>query len=51
MVMAGENCTVSVLTSQNQTRGNRMESYVIIHGEEMAAMLTASLNRMQHFNL
>lgn len=51
MVMAGENCTVSVLTSQNQTRGNRMESYVIIHGEEMAATLTAALNGMQHFDL
>jgi len=43
MVLRGQGGAASVLTSQNQTRGNRMESYVVIDGADMADELMAGL--------
>lgn len=45
MLVEGERMTVCVLSSQNQTRGNRMESYVVLRSPEVEEIVrTAFLN-------
>lgn len=45
MLVEGERMTVCVLSSQNQTRGNRMESYVLLRSPEAEEIVrTAFLN-------
>lgn len=44
MVIEGERVTVTVLSSQNQTRGNRMENYTILNDAEIARKCIEALN-------
>lgn len=46
MLIRGEQSSVIVLTSQNQTRGNRMESYQIINDDTILAELREKLHLM-----
>lgn len=47
MIIEGEQLTVCVLASQNQTRGNRMESYVIVHSEQVKDLVLDAFNQMK----
>lgn len=43
ILISGQRLQVAVLTSQNTTRGNRLESYVIINSEETVTRLKSLL--------
>ncbi|MBO5181843.1 MAG: C4-dicarboxylate ABC transporter [Paraprevotella sp.] len=43
MLVGGETMKVSVLTSQNQTRGHRLENYCVLAGENVFGNLYESL--------
>lgn len=43
ILISGVEMSVAVLTSQNTTRGNRLESYVILYSAETVRMLADSL--------
>lgn len=49
MVVQGDHCTMTLFTSQNQTRGNRLESYVLIRGEEIADYAVNTLQQLKTF--
>ena len=50
MVIEGD-ITVVVLSSQNQTRGNRLESYTILLGDKVAASVLEKLQSINTYNL
>lgn len=50
MVIEGD-ITVVVLSSQNQTRGNRLESYTILLGDKVAASVLDKLQSINTYNL
>lgn len=47
MIIESGRMTVCVLSSQNQTRGNRMESYVILHSAEVARTLKETFAQLK----
>ena len=49
MIIEGTKETVVVMTSQNQTRGNRLENYTILKGEGIAPTLLGILNELETF--
>lgn len=51
MIIEGESLTVAVLTSQNQTRGNRLESYCIMADTAVAQALKKTLQAQKTFVL
>lgn len=51
MVVQGDQRTFTLFTSQNQTRGNRLESYVIIEGTPIAAYAIATLSQLKTYPL
>ena len=50
MVIEGD-FPVVVITSQNQTRGNRMENYAVLHSREMADYCIQQLNNLKTYTL
>ncbi len=51
LVVAGKEHTVSVITSQNQTRGNRLESYIITEGTAWASQIISALRLLPIYSL
>ena len=51
MVVRGERTTITLFTSQNQTRGNRLESYVLIEGDSAADYATSILQSLKTYPL
>lgn len=49
MIVRGEVMTLVILTSQNQTRGDRLESYVIMADEALAVQLEESLSALKTY--
>ena len=49
MIIEGTERTVVVMTSQNQTRGNRLENYTILKGGLIAPRLLRILNKLETF--
>ena len=50
MVLEGELETVVVMTSQNQTRGNRLENYTILRGECFAFRILEVLHQLNTYS-
>ena len=51
MVVRGERTTITLFTSQNQTRGNRLESYVLIDGDSAADYASSILQSLKTYPL
>lgn len=51
MVVRGERTTITLFTSQNQTRGNRLESYVLIEGGSAADYASSVLQSLKTYPL
>ena len=51
MVVRGQRSTITLFTSQNQTRGNRLESYVLIEGNDAADYASSTLQSLKTYPL
>ena len=51
MVVRGQRSTITLFTSQNQTRGNRLESYVLIEGSDTANYASSILQSLKTYSL
>ena len=51
IIAQGERCTATLLTSQNTTRGNRVESYTLIHNDTISQNLLSCFNHIKGANL
>lgn len=51
MIVEGELLTAVVLTSQNQTRGNRLENYCIVADIELAQSLKKTLQEQKTYEI
>lgn len=49
MLVLGEKKKIAVITSQNMTRGNRLESYVICDDQSIIAYLQQKLDEIKTF--
>lgn len=51
MVLAGDRCAVVVISSQNQTRGNRLENYAILRNDAVADYCLDVLAQLKYSEL